>query len=186
MSRRTKVTLTVSVGVFMASLDLFIVNIAFPDIQREFTGVSLAGLSWVLNAYAITFAALLVPAGRWADRAGRKRGFLLGLGLFSLASAACAAAPSVDVLVVARVAQATGAAFLLPTSLGLLLPEFPPEKRGAAVGIWAAVGGVAAAAGPPIGGLLVQAGWRWVFIVNVPIGIAAFVAASRLLRRGAR
>ena len=182
MSRRTKVTLTVSVGVFMASLDLFIVNIAFPDIQREFTGVSLAGLSWVLNAYAITFAALLVPAGRWADRAGRKRGFLLGLGLFSLASAACAAAPSVDVLVVARVAQATGAAFMLPTSLGLLLPEFPPEKRGAAVGIWAAVGGVAAAAGPPIGGLLVQAGWRWVFIVNVPIGIAAFVAASRLLR----
>ncbi len=85
-------------------------------------------------------------------------------------------------LVAARVVQATGAAFMLPTSLGLLLPEFPPEKRGAAVGIWAAVGGVAAAAGPPIGGLLVQAGWRWVFIVNVPIGIAAFVAASRLLR----
>ncbi len=182
MSRRTKVTLTVSVGVFMASLDLFIVNIAFPDIQREFTGVSLAGLSWVLNAYAITFAALLVPAGRWADRAGRKRGFLFGLGLFSLASAACAAAPSVPVLVAARVVQATGAAFMLPTSLGLLLPEFPAEKRGAAVGIWAAVGGVAAAAGPPIGGLLVQAGWRWVFIVNVPIGIAAFVAASSLLR----
>jgi EmrB/QacA subfamily drug resistance transporter len=181
MSRRTKVTLTVSIGVFMASLDLFIVNIAFPDIQREFTGVSLAGLSWVLNAYAITFAALLVPAGRWADRAGRKRGFLLGLGLFSLASAACAAAPSVAVLVGARVAQAAGAAFMLPTSLGLLLPEFPPEKRGAAVGIWAAVGGVAAAAGPPIGGLLVQAGWRWVFIVNVPIGVAAFIAASRLL-----
>ncbi len=153
MSRRAKVTLTVSVGVFMASLDLFIVNIAFPDIQRDFSGTSLSTLSWVLNAYAITFAALLVPAGRWADRAGRKRAFLFGLGLFSAASAACALAPSVAFLIAARVVQATGAAFLLPTSLGLLLPEYPPEKRGAAVGIWAAVGGVAAAAGPPIGGL---------------------------------
>jgi EmrB/QacA subfamily drug resistance transporter len=182
MSRRAKVTLTVSVGVFMASLDLFIVNIAFPDIQREFGGTSLSTLSWVLNGYAIAFAALLVPAGRWADRAGRKRSFVLGLGVFSLASAACAAAPSVGVLVAARIAQAVGAAFLLPTSLGLLLPEYPPARRGAAVGIWAAVGGVAAAAGPPLGGLLVQAGWRWVFIVNVPIGLAAMVAASRLLR----
>jgi EmrB/QacA subfamily drug resistance transporter len=182
MSRRAKVTITVSVGVFMASLDLFIVNIAFPDIQRDFPGTSLSSLSWVLNAYAIGFAALLVPAGRWADRTGRKRAFLGGLALFSLASAACAAAPSVTALTAARVVQAAGAAFLLPTSLGLLLPEYPVDKRGAAVGIWAAVGGVAAAAGPPIGGLLVQAGWRWVFIVNVPIGIAAFVAAWGLLR----
>jgi EmrB/QacA subfamily drug resistance transporter len=182
MSRRTKVTLTVSVGVFMASLDLFIVNIAFPDIQRDFSGTSLGTLSWVLNAYAIVFAALLVPAGRWADRAGRKRGFLGGLALFTLASAASAAAPSVPVLIAARGVQAVGAAFLLPTSLGLLLPEYPPSKRGAAVGIWAAVGGVAAAAGPPIGGLLVQAGWRWVFIVNVPIGLAALTVAAGLLR----
>jgi EmrB/QacA subfamily drug resistance transporter len=182
MSRRAKVTLTVSVGVFMASLDLFIVNIAFPDIRRDFSGTSLGSLSWVLNAYAIAFAALLVPAGRWADRAGRKRAFLGGLALFSVASAACAAAPSVTALVIARVVQAVGAAFLLPTSLGLLLPEYPPEKRGAAVGIWAAVGGVAAASGPSIGGLLVQAGWRWVFIVNVPIGIGALIAGSGLLR----
>jgi EmrB/QacA subfamily drug resistance transporter len=182
MSRRAKVTLTVSVGVFMASLDLFIVNIAFPDIRRDFGGTSLASVSWVLNAYGIAFAALLVPAGRWADRAARKRGSLAGLAVFTLASAASAAAPSVAVLVLSRAAQAAGAALLIPTSLGLLLPEFPPAKRGAAVGIWAAVGGVAAAAGPPIGGLLVQAGWRWVFIVNVPIGIAAFVAASRLVR----
>jgi EmrB/QacA subfamily drug resistance transporter len=182
MSRRTKVTLTVSVGVFMASLDLFIVNIAFPAIQRDFHGASLGTLSWVLNAYAITFAALLVPAGRWADRAGRKRGFLAGLAIFSLASAACAAAPSVGALTAARVVQAVGAALMLPTSLGLLLPEYPAAKRGAAVGIWAAVGGVAAAAGPPIGGLLVQVGWRWVFIVNVPIGLAALAASFGLLR----
>ncbi len=90
MSRRAKVTLTVSVGVFMASLDLFIVNIAFPAIRRDFDGTSLASLSWVLNAYGIVFAALLVPAGRWADRSGRKRGFLAGLAVFTLASAACA------------------------------------------------------------------------------------------------
>lgn len=182
MSRRTKVTLTVCAGVFMASLDLFIVNIAFPQIQRDFRGTSLASLSWVLNAYAIGFAALLVPAGRWADRTGRKRAFLGGLAVFSAGSAACAAAPSVNLLVAARVVQAIGAAFVLPTSLGLLLPEYPPEKRGAAVGIWAAVGGVAAAAGPPLGGLLVQAGWRWVFIVNLPVGLAAIIAAARLLR----
>jgi len=182
MSRRAKVTLVVSVGVFMASLDLFIVNIAFPDIQRDFSGTSLGSLSWILNGYAIAFAALLVPAGRWADRAGRKRGFMWGMVLFSLASAACAAAPSVEVLVVARVIQSVGAAFMVPTSLGLLLPEYPAEKRAAAVGIWAAVGGVAAAAGPPVGGLLVQAGWRWVFLVNVPIGLATIVAARTLLR----
>ena len=181
MSRRLKVTLTVCVGVFMASLDLFIVNIAFPDIERSFRGTSLSGLSWVLNAYAITFAALLVPAGRWADRAGRKRAFLLGLGLFSLASAACAAAPSVPALLAARVVQAAGAALLFPTSLGLLLPEWPLARRGAAVGIWSAVGGIAAAAGPPLGGVLVQEGWRWVFIVNVPIGVAALAAGWRLL-----
>jgi EmrB/QacA subfamily drug resistance transporter len=182
MSRRARVAAIVSVGVFVASLDLFIVNIAFPDIQRDFTGTSLASLSWVLNAYAIVFAALLVPAGRWADRTGRKRAFLGGLALFTLASAACAAAPSIGVLVAARVVQAAGAAILMPASLGLLLPEFPPEKRGLAIGLWAAVGGTAAAAGPVIGGLLVELSWRWVFLVNIPIGIAAIVAGGRVLR----
>jgi EmrB/QacA subfamily drug resistance transporter len=181
MSRRARVAAIVSVGVFVASLDLFIVNIAFPDIQRDFTGTSLASLSWVLNAYAIVFAALLVPAGRWADRTGRKRAFLGGLALFTVASAACAAAPSIGVLIAARVVQAAGAAVLMPASLGLLLPEFPPEKRGLAIGLWAAVGGTAAAAGPVIGGLLVELSWRWVFLVNIPIGIAAIVAGTRVL-----
>jgi EmrB/QacA subfamily drug resistance transporter len=171
----------VSLGVFMAGLDLFIVNIAFPDIRRDFDGTSLSGLSWILNAYAIVFAALLVPAGRISDRAGRKRGFVGGLAVFIAASAAAAAAPSVDVLVAARIVQAAGAAFMLPTSLGLLLPEFPPEQRATAVGAWAAVGGTAAAAGPPIGGLLVQASWHWVFLVNIPVGLFALVAAIRML-----
>ena len=181
MSRRGRVAAIVSVGVFVASLDLFIVNIAFPDLQRDFAGTSLASLSWVLNAYAIVFAALLVPAGRWADRVGRKRAFLGGLALFTAASAACAAAPSVGVLVGARVVQAAGAALLMPASLGLLLPEFPAEKRGLALGLWAAVGGTAAAAGPVIGGLLVELSWRWVFLVNLPVGVLAIVAGARVL-----
>src|SRR3954468_4345818 len=182
MSERARVAMVVCVGVFVSSLDLFIVNIAFPDLRADFPATSLAGLSWVLNAYAIVFAALLVPAGRWADRAGRKRAFLGGMALFTLASAACAAAPSVAVLVGARAVQAGGAALMLPTSLALLLPECPPEKRQLAVGIWAAVGGSAAAAGPLLGGLLVQGSWRWVFLVNVPVGIAALVAGTRVLR----
>jgi EmrB/QacA subfamily drug resistance transporter len=127
------------------------------------------------------FAALLIPAGRWADRTGRKRAFLLGMSLFTLASAACAAAPSVGFLIAARVAQAAGAALLFPTSLGLLLPEFPPERRQVAIGMWAAVGGAAAAAGPLFGGLLTQISWHWVFLVNVPIGIVAVVAGTRVL-----
>lgn len=108
--------------------------------------------------------------------------FLGGMALFTVASAACAAAPSVALLIGARAVQAAGAALMLPTSLALLLPEFPPEKRQMAVGIWAAVGGAAAAAGPVVGGLLVQGSWRWVFLVNVPVGIVALVAGTRVLR----
>src|ERR1700716_1186298 len=147
MQRKWIVSLIVCTGVFMSSLDLFIVNIAFPAIGKHFGGASLSSLSWVLSAYAIVFAALLVPAGRWADAFGRKRAFLLGLGVFVLASAACAAAPSVGALIGARVVQAFGGALMLPTSLGLMLPEFEPEKRHVAIGLWAASGGIAAAAG---------------------------------------
>jgi EmrB/QacA subfamily drug resistance transporter len=181
MERRWKILLITSVGLFMASLDLFIVNIAFPDIAGDFGGTSISSLSWVLNAYAIVFAALLVPAGRWADRVGRKRIFVSGLITFAAASAACAAAPSVPFLVGARVVQAAGGAMLLPATLGLILPAFSPQQRPMAVGIWSAVGGVAAALGPPIGGLLVQLSWRWIFIVNVPIGLITALIAIRSL-----
>jgi EmrB/QacA subfamily drug resistance transporter len=181
LAHKWRVLIVVSAAVFMASLDLFIVNIAFPAIERDFGGTSLASLSWILNAYAIVFAALLVPAGRTADRLGRKRSFLAGLTLFTVASALCAAAPNVELLVAARVLQAVGAASLFPTSLALLLPEFPPAERRKAVSIWAALGAVAAAAGPPIGGLLVQAGWQLVFLVNVPIGLVLLVFAVRIL-----
>jgi EmrB/QacA subfamily drug resistance transporter len=182
MERRWQVLAVVVVGVFMAGLDVFIVNIAFPQIHSDFPGTSLSSLSWILNAYTIVFAAFLIAAGRWSDSFGRKRAFLFGVTLFVVASAACAAAPSIPFLVGARAVQGFGAALLLPSSLGLLLPEFPPEKRHIAIGAWAAVGGIAAAAGPPLGGLLVEAGWRWVFIVNVPVGIAGVIAGRRVLR----
>ena len=181
MKRKWQVSLVVCVGVFMASLDLFIVNIAFPAISEHFGGASLASLSWVLSGYAIVFAALLVPAGRWADAFGRKRAFLTGLAIFVAASAACALARSVGFLVAARLVQAAGGALMVPTSLGLILPEFGPNERHVAIGLWASTGGIAAAAGPPLGGLLVQADWRWVFLVNVPVGLAGLAFGARTL-----
>jgi len=182
VARKWQVLTVASAGAFMGFLDVTIVNIAFPDIQRDFSGTSLAELSWILNAYAIVFAALLVPAGRIADRIGRRRGFALGLVVFAVASALCAAAPSPELLVAARVIQAGGAAFLVPTSLALLLPAFPLTQRATAVGLWGATGAIAAATGPSLGGVLVDAGgWRWVFLVNLPLAVITLVAAFRVL-----
>ncbi|MFB6576658.1 MFS transporter [Streptomyces sp. NPDC056402] len=179
-SRRSAVAV-VLVGVFASALDVLIVNIAFPDLERSFPSASLTDLSWVLSAYAITFAALLMPGGRWADQSGRKRAYLIGMALFTVASACCAAAPSLDVLVAARVLQGIGAALMMPSSLGLLLALFPAERRGAAIGLWTAVNGAGAALAPPIGGLLVQMDWRWAFLVNVPLGVAAVLIGVRTL-----
>jgi EmrB/QacA subfamily drug resistance transporter len=170
-----------SLGVFMSSLDLFIVNLAFPYIGHDYPGTSLGALSWVLNAYTIVFAAVMVPAGRWADRVGRRLMFSVGLAAFTLGSALCAVAPGVWPLVAARVVQAVGAGMMVPTSLSLLLAIVPAEGRAKAIGTWAAVGAMAAALGPVIGGLLVQASWRWVFWVNVPVGIVALLAVRRVL-----
>jgi EmrB/QacA subfamily drug resistance transporter len=171
----------VCVGVVLATLDLFIVNVAFPSITRGFHGVSLSTLSWVLNAYAIVVAALLVPAGRLADRHSRKGGFLLGIAIFVAGSALCAASPDVAFLIGARVVQAAGAALMIPSSLGLLLAAYPPQGRMRAVRIYAAMSGVAAALGPVVGGLLVSASWRWIFLVNLPVGVAALVVGRRHL-----
>ena len=132
-------------------------------------------MSWVLNAYAIVYASLLVLLGRLSEGRPRQNGFLLGVLLFTLASAACGAASSLGMLLAFRVLQAVGAALLTPTSLSLMLATTAPEKRHGAVRAWTAVGGGAAALGPVIGGLLVAASWRWVFYVNVPIGLAAVV-----------
>jgi NTE family protein len=183
MQRKWQVLAVTSVAVFMSFLDVTIVNIAFPDIRASFAGASLATLSWILTAYNIVFAALLVPGGRFADRTGRRRTFMAGLVLFLVASVGAGLAPTVEVLVVARIVQAAGAAALVPTSLALLLPEFPLAQRATATGIWGATGAVAAAVGPSLGGTLVDvAGWRWVFFVNVAIGVPALIPARRLLR----
>jgi len=171
-----------SLAVFMSSLDLFIVNLAFPSIAAENPTTSIATLSWVLNGYTVVFAAVMIPAGRWADRVGRRRLFSLGLAVFTASSALCALAPGVPSLVAARVLQAAGAGLMVPTSLSLLLAAVAPAARPRAIGTWAAVGGMAAAFGPVVGGLLVQVDWRWVFWVNVPFGIAALVATPRVLR----
>jgi len=183
MKQRWKVLLVTSVAVFMGFLDVTIVNIALPDIEASFPDTSLAGLSWILNAYNIVFAALLVPAGRLSDRLGRRRMFFVGVSTFLAASAVCGLAPSVEVLVAARVVQAAGAAILVPTSLALLLPEFPLEQRATATALWGATGGIAAATGPALGGVLVEAtSWRSVFFVNLAIGLPALIPARRLLR----
>jgi len=165
----------VCVGICLANLDLFIVNVGLPNIALDFRGASLEDLSWILNAYAIAYAALLVFFGRLAERHSRDLSFLIGVGLFTVASAACALAGSIEALIAYRVAQAAGAALMTPTSIGLLLASFPPERRAGAVRTWTAIGGLAAALGPLIGGVLVTISWRWIFIVNVPIGLAAIL-----------
>jgi len=165
----------VCVGIILANLDLFIVNVGLPNIARDFKDASLEDLSWILNGYAIAYAALLVFFGRLAERHRRNLSFLLGVAFFTVASAACSAATSVWMLVAFRVLQAAGAALMTPTSLGLLLASFPPERRGFAVRTWSAIGGFAAALGPLVGGMLVTASWRWIFLVNVPIGVVALI-----------
>src|SRR6202453_3607790 len=169
---------------FMAQLDLFIVNVALPTIGAAYHGSSLTGLSWVLNAYAIIFAALLVPAGRLADHFGRRRFLLVGVAVFTLASAACAVAPTLGVVVAARAVQAVGAALIVPTSLGLLYPAFPRRQHAMVVGIWAGVAAVAGTAGPPVGGLLVGIDWRWIFLINVPIGVVTMIPGWRGVPEG--
>jgi EmrB/QacA subfamily drug resistance transporter len=179
-TKPSRVFAAVALAVFLSILDLFIVNIAFPDLRGDFSGSSLAGLSWVLTGYAIVYAAVLVPAGRLGDLYGRRRLFVGGLGLFTFGSALCAVAPSLETLVAARVLQGIGAAALTPNSLGLVLPLFPPARRSSVIGAWAAIGAVGASIAPPLGGLLVEVSWRLIFIVNVPLGLIAIVLALRL------
>ncbi len=171
-----------SLGASVAFIDATIVNIAFPSIERSFRGTPISSLSWVLNVYNIVFAAFLVAAGRIADLLGRRRMFVLGLELFTLASLLCALAPSVASLIAFRVLQALGAAFLVPASLALVLNAFPAERRAHGVALLSAVGAAAAGLGPSLGGLLVAADdWRLVFLVNIPIGLVTVVLARRRL-----
>ena len=165
----------------MSSLDLFIVNLAFPYISRNFHGSSLDSLSWVLNGYSILFAAVLVPAGRWADRIGRRNMFVAGLVVFTLGSVLSGVAPNVSLLIAARLVQAIGAGMMVPVSLSLLLAAVPGPSRAQAIGTWSAIGALGAALGPVIGGFLVEVSWRWVFWINIPVGIATVILAIRVL-----
>jgi EmrB/QacA subfamily drug resistance transporter len=170
-----------AVASFIAALDVWITNVGLPAIGRGVHEPSLSNLSWVLSAYAIVYAALLVPAGRLADRFGRKEGFLLGLSLFSLASLGAGLCSNVWVLVGFRVLQAAGAAVLTPSSLGLVLTTAPAEKVGKYVQIWITTGALSATCGPLLGGALLTASWRWLFLVNLPVCVAALLLAARLL-----
>jgi EmrB/QacA subfamily drug resistance transporter len=168
-------------GAFLVFLDTTIVNIAFPDISASFPEASRGLLSWVLDGYFVVIAALLVPAGGLADRFGHKRVFLGGLALFTLASALCAAAPSLEALIAFRVLQGAGAAAIAPTSLAIVLDSFPAEKRATGVGLWGAAAAAAAATGPTLGAALVELdSWRLVFLVNLPLGAALLLAGRRL------
>jgi EmrB/QacA subfamily drug resistance transporter len=182
LRRAWTVLAVTAIATFAVSLDTTIMFIAFPEIGETFSGVSRSELSWVINAYIIVFAALLVPSGRLADRIGRRGVFLTGLAVFTLASGLCGIAPTAGFLIGARVVQAIGGALLFPASLALILREFPQSKRATAVAAWAAVGALAAALGPSVGGLIIdQLGWRWAFYINVPICAAALLVASRIL-----
>lgn len=174
--------LLASVASFLAYLDVTVVNVAFPQLERDFPAASLSPLSWNVTAYAVAFAALLAPLGRVADLAGRRRVFVWGISTFAAGSALAAAAPGVDTLIAARAVQGVGAAAMIPAALGIVLATAPPERRAAAVGVWGAAGSLAAAAGPTVGGVLVDAfGWRAVFLVNLPLAGLAIAGAVRRL-----
>jgi EmrB/QacA subfamily drug resistance transporter len=178
----SRVLLVASFGAFLAFLDATIVNVAFPSMRESFADTSIGELSWVLNAYNIVFAACLILFGRLTDLLGRRRSFVGGVALFTVASALCGMAPTIELLVVARVLQAVGAAMLVPASLALVIAAFPAERRAHAIGVWGASAAVAAGLGPPIGGALVQlGGWRWAFLVNLPFGLVAVWAARHQL-----
>ncbi|HWE70403.1 MAG TPA: DHA2 family efflux MFS transporter permease subunit [Acidimicrobiales bacterium] len=180
--RRTVVFVVTALGAFMASLDLSIVNVAFPAMEHSFPHDSRAALAWVITGYSIVFGSLLVTAGRTADRLGRRRLFFGGLAVFSLGSALCGLAPSVGLLIAGRVIQGAGAAAMLPASLALLLGAFPTERRSQVVALWGGVGALAVATGPSLGAALISAGgWRLVFYVNLPIAAFAWLVGRRVL-----
>ena len=177
----------VMIGLFMALIDVTIVNISIPQLQRDLDA-PVDTVSWVLNAYNIVFAVLLVSMGRLADQFGRRRFFLIGMTIFTVGSLLCALSWSIGALIAFRVVQAVGAAILAPIALATTTLVFPPAQRGLGLAMMAVVANVAAALGPPIGGVLVEfagwpldAGWHWIFLINVPIGVLGIALALRMV-----
>ena len=179
--------LLTSVAYFMVALDTLVVVTALPSIHRDLGG-NVGALQWAVNAYVLAFGATIITAAALGDLIGRRRMYVIGLAVFTAASAACALAPSIGVLVACRAVEGIGAGIIMPLGLTLLTSAFPVERRGAVIGIWGGVAGLAVASGPLIGGAVTQGlNWHWIFWVNVPIGLALVpLAASRLVEsRGA-
>jgi EmrB/QacA subfamily drug resistance transporter len=182
------ILLTLSLGFFMTLLDLTIVNIAIPSMITDL-GASLDEILWVVNAYVLVLAVLLITAGRLGDLRGQRTLFVAGVVVFTLASLACGLSPNPTLLIAFRAVQGVGAAMLMPQTMAIIIGTFPADRRGTALGIWGAVAGLATVAGPTLGGVLVTyASWRWIFIVNVPIGVIvlamtfAFIPDTRMAR----
>ena len=168
----------VSFGLFMIMLDNTVVNVALPSIERSLH-ISIAQLEWIVTAYALVFAALMITGGKLADLYGRRRIFVVGLAIFTLSSLACGFAPSSGFLIGARAFQGIGAALMNPATLSIITATFPPKQRGQAIGIWAGVSAMALAIGPLAGGLIVDnINWNWIFFVNVPVGVLGIVVAK--------
>ena len=169
-------------ALFMAMLDNLVVNIAMPTIAKDLNANN-TQLQWIVSAYTLVFASLQITAGGLGDRLGRKKWFLIGLALFTATSSVAAFSRSIEMLIVLRAVQGLGAAIIMPLSLSIISNAFPPEERGKAVGIWSAISVPAIALGPVVGGLLVEyASWHWVFLINVPIGIIAWLVTSAVVR----
>jgi EmrB/QacA subfamily drug resistance transporter len=182
VERKWRVLIVVCVAVFMLLLDITVVNVALPDISNELD-TSFTDLQWVVDAYALTLAATMLNAGSLGDLLGRKRVFLIAIALFTVASALCGAAQSPLWLILARGAQGIGGAGMFAVSLAIISQEFFGRERGTAFGIWGATVGAAVAIGPLVGGALTTyVGWRWIFFVNVPIGVACVAVGTRVLR----
>jgi EmrB/QacA subfamily drug resistance transporter len=180
--RRRTIFVVTALGAFMASLDLSIVNVAFPALEKAFSHDTRASLSWVITGYSIIFGSLLVVAGRTADRIGSRRVFFFGLGVFCFGSLLCGIAPSVETLIIGRVIQGAGAAAVLPASLGLLLTSYSKEQRSQVVALWGGIGALAVATGPSLGAVLITAfSWRAAFYVNLPVGLIAWLVGRRVL-----
>jgi EmrB/QacA subfamily drug resistance transporter len=172
----------VSFGLFMIMLDNTVVNVALPTMEKDLH-VTLASLEWVVIAYALTFASLLITGGKLGDLYGRRRIFVVGLAIFTLSSLACGLAPSAGFLIGARAVQGAGAALMNPASLSIIVATFPPKQRGQAIGIWAGVSALALAIGPLGGGLIVEnLNWNWIFFVNVPVGVLGIVVSQFAIR----
>ena len=172
---------SVTFSLFVIMLDNTVVNVALPTIQEDL-GTTISSLEWIVNAYALTFAALLLTGGKLADYLGRRRMFLFGIAVFTLSSLWCALASTGGSLIAARAVQGVGAAFMIPATISIITSSFPVEERGAAFGIWGGISGAGLAIGPMIGGLLVQhASWPWIFYINVPVGVIGALLALALV-----